>query len=799
MCGITIHPRDARHVSHLTLDDAATLLLQLEAGDLDDLGRLREALTTLVFENRVPIGAQPHVARAARLLGTLLDRSAADPEAVFTDISRSLETAVAAADAAEVAAPPRAKSRSSKRSARNTPTLVDAVIDIPLDTSPVAPSLNVTGESSSEPAIVPVTPHVAPTATGEPANAAAPFSATVHDPAIDELPSDTDLDLLGDFITESVECLVGAEAALLELEANPSHEEAINTVFRAFHTVKGTSAFLGLGRIAAFAHEAESLLSRVRDNEIAYTKACADLSLQSSDMLKALLDAVKDAAAGAGTIALPDGYDALLHALATYDPSRAASAPMIAAAPSLTSAAVIVTASSAAVAPAIVRSAPSAAAVSAPEVDSTTAAGAAAYSPVDHPARRRTDVTPDATIRVRTDRLDRLIDMVGELVIAQTMIAGDEELDRTRQHELVRKVTHAGKIVRELQDLSMSMRMVELRPTFQKLARVIRDTAMKAGKEVLFKVTGDDVEIDRHLADLLGDPLVHMVRNAVDHGVEGPDERLANGKSREGSVRLHAYHASGNVVVELVDDGRGLHREKIVAKALEKGLIESDKGMTDSDVFNLIFAPGFSTAEKVTDISGRGVGMDVVRRNLETIRGRIDISSAPGKGTTFAIRLPLTLAVTDGMLVRVGQERFVVPTTHIHMSFRPEPSMLSTIVGRGEVVLLRGELMPIARLHALFDVPDAVQSPLEGLLMIVGDGDKRTALLVDELLGQQQVVAKTLGDSLGKVPGVSGGAILGDGRVGLILDVTETVAIAQGHGPSLHRHGAERARAAYAA
>nr|MCU0617353.1 chemotaxis protein CheA [Gemmatimonadaceae bacterium] len=337
------------------------------------------------------------------------------------------------------------------------------------------------------------------------------------------------------------------------------------------------------------------------------------------------------------------------------------------------------------------------------------------------------------------------------------------------------------KIVRELQDLSMSMRMIELRPTFQKLARVVRDTAVKAGKEVTFSVAGEDVEIDRQLADLLGDPLVHMVRNAVDHGVERPDERVAAGKARTGSVRLHAYHASGNVVVELIDDGRGLHREKIVAKAIEKGLIESDKGMSDSDVFNLIFAPGFSTAEKVTDISGRGVGMDVVRRNLEAIRGRIDITSAPGQGTTFAIRLPLTLAVTDGMLVRVGQERYVVPTTNIHMSFRPEPSMLSSVVGKGEVVLLRGELMPIVRLHRLFDVPSANEDPMNGLLMIVGDAERRTALLVDELLGQQQVVAKSLGGALGKVAGVSGGAILGDGRVGLILDVAETLALANGY------------------
>lgn len=725
-------------MSHLTLDDAATLLLQLEPGDLDDLARLREALTGLVFENRVPISSQPHVARAARLLGTLVDQSADAPAAVFADVSRAVEAAMAAIDALASAA----------------------------TVSPPQPR----AVAASAPAVIPA-PVPAPAPSSAPAAASRASTSVEHDPALDELPGDTDLDLLGDFLTESVDSLTAAEAALLELEADPSHEEAINTVFRAFHTVKGTSAFLGLGRIAAFAHEAESLLSRVRDQEIAYTRACAELSLASSDMLKALLDAVKHAAAGNGRLRIPPGYAALFDALSSYDP---------AAEPTGVVGAIVPEATNRAATPA----GPPTASNSGDNGPATTR-GAAANA--------------EATIRVRTDRLDRLIDMVGELVIAQSMISGDSELDASVQHELTRKISHAGKIVRELQDLSMSMRMVELRPTFQKLARVVRDTAVKAGKEVVFNVTGDDVEIDRQLADLLGDPLVHMVRNAVDHGVEGPDERVRVGKSRTGSVRLQAYHASGNVVVELIDDGRGLHRERIVAKAVEKGLIESDKGMTDSEVFNLIFAPGFSTAEKVTDISGRGVGMDVVRRNLEAIRGRIDITSAPGKGTTFAIRLPLTLAVTDGMLVRVGQERFVVPTTHIHMSFRPEPAMLSTIVGRGEVVLLRGELMPIARLHELFDVPDAVRSPLEGLLMIVGDAERRTALLVDELLGQQQVVAKTLGDSLGKVPGLSGGAILGDGRVGLILDVTETVALAQSGGASQVRHAAERARAANAA
>ncbi|HZF67214.1 MAG TPA: chemotaxis protein CheA, partial [Gemmatirosa sp.] len=397
---------------------------------------------------------------------------------------------------------------------------------------------------------------------------------------------------------------------------------------------------------------------------------------------------------------------------------------------------------------------------------------------------------------------DRLVDLVGELVIAQSMLVGDATLqavtaegDRGHRadapdaaadgaadarHDLARKLGHAGKIVRELQDLSMSLRMVPLRATMQKLARLVRDVGARLGKDVELVTEGEDTELDRHLVDVIGDPLVHMVRNALDHGVETPDERERAGKPRQGRVRIAAYHAGGSVVVELQDDGRGLSRERIVRKAVEQGLVESDRGMSDADVFALIFAPGFSTAERITDVSGRGVGMDVVKRNIDAVRGRVEITSVPGQGTTFTVRLPLTLAVTDGMLVRVGTERYVVPLTNIHMSFRPEPSMLQTVAGQGEVVTLRGEVMPVLRLHRLLAVPGATTDPTRALLMIVGDGrQRRTALLVDELLGQQQVVAKSLGDGVGQVPGVAGGAILGDGRVGLILDVAELVALAQ--------------------
>ena len=684
-----------------SLDDAVALLMQLEVTDTGDLTVLQEALVTMAFENRVSSAQQPHVARAARLLGTITNGSTTNALADLGSVSAALDQALNArvvndANAHVRAAPGKsqAKSRAKPRTknpekSRVQPAVIVKTID------------NFVVERLPEPRTI----------------------------AGESLPDDADLSLLRDFLSEAGEYIAASEVALLTLEANPREFEAVNTVFRAFHTVKGTAAFLGLAHIAEFAHEAESLLMRVRDRQINYGPACADLALRSVDMLKSLLGAVEDALVGDGLLLHPSGYHALMTALDEYNPA----------------------------------------------VDCESLQTAPAS---DAPSRvARVESTTEATIRVRIDRLDRLINMVGELVIAQTMIAGDPHMAGAQSPELTRKVNHAGKIVRELQELSMSMRMVPLRSTFQKLARVVRDTASKVGKSVQFTTDGDDVEIDRNLVDILADPLVHMVRNAVDHGIEQSDDRDRAGKSRTGSVRLSAYHSSGNVVVDLIDDGGGLHRDRIVDKAIENGLIESDRGMTDNEVFNLIFAPGFSTAENVTEISGRGVGLDVVRRNLELIRGRLEITSTAGAGTTFSLRLPLTLAVTEGMLVRVGVERFVIPLTQIHMSFRPEPSMLSTVVGQGEMVLRRGVLMPIVRLHRTFSVQGAIENPLAALLVIVGDGAQRTALMVDELLGQQQVVAKPLGEALGRIPGFSGGAILGDGRVGLILDVRETMSL----------------------
>ena len=609
--------------------------------------------------------------------------------------------------------------------------------------------------------------------------AATPVPAGESTPRL--LQADSDLDLLRDFLVEARELLDNAEAALLALESRPKDAESINTVFRAFHTIKGTSAFLGLEDVTEFGHHAESLLSRVRDGELSFGGRVADLALRALDMIKALLNSVERTTPGSA-IDRPGGFVALLASV-----TEAAEAPAM---PCDASGGAGEGAVAARVDGEPDPGFPVDDAGLPPAADASQDAAPAA-------AEQHDERKADATVRVRTDRLDRLVEMVGELVIAQAMIAQDTTVLSGTHIDLARKVSHANKMVRELQDLSMSMRMVPLKGTFQKLARLVRDVARKTGKLVTFVVDGEETEIDRNMVDVIGDPLVHMVRNAIDHGIEAPDVRERRGKPRVGTVRLSAYYAGGNVVVALGDDGKGLDRDRIVRKAIERRLIESDKGMEDEQIFDLIFAPGFSTAEQVTDVSGRGVGLDVVRRNVESLRGRVEIASTAGAGSTFSIRLPLTLAITDGLLVRVGDERFIVPTIGIQVTIRPERRQISTVTGRAEMLQLRDLLMPVVRLHRLFEIPDAKTEPSEALLMIVGEGDRRVALMVDELLGEHQVVAKSLGEGIGKQPGIAGGAILGDGRVGLIIDLAEIAALARaGHAtPGSSRSGV-RARVA---
>jgi two-component system chemotaxis sensor kinase CheA len=471
------------------------------------------------------------------------------------------------------------------------------------------------------------------------------------------------------------------------------------------------------------AHEVETLLDRVRSNSLQVTPALVDVVLAGTDYLKQEVARVEGGAMGD-----PASPEPVLQRVAALLEAKVETVPP-----------------------------PSSAAIE-PQ-------GAA------EPPARTSPSSEARIVKVDTAKLDFLVDMVGELVIAQSMIRHDGELSAVANPQLQRNLARLSRITGEVQKTAMSMRMVPVGQLFQKSVRLVRDLTRKSGKHAEVDLSGEETELDRTIVEDLSDPLVHMIRNAADHGIETPEERQAAGKNPVARIGLKAYHQAGHIVIEVSDDGRGLSREKILAKARERGLIQDGADFADREVFGLIFEPGFSTAERVTDVSGRGVGMDVVRRQLEKMRGHIDIDSKPGHGTTFFLKLPLTLAIIDGLVVSVGRERYIVPIFAVREIFRPQPEAVFTVEGRDEMIRVRGRLLPVVRLHRRFSVTPRAREIPDGVVVVAESGGKRYGLLVDELIGKQEVVIKSLGEQFRHVAGLAGGAILGDGRVGLILDM----------------------------
>jgi two-component system chemotaxis sensor kinase CheA len=392
-------------------------------------------------------------------------------------------------------------------------------------------------------------------------------------------------------------------------------------------------------------------------------------------------------------------------------------------------------------------------------------------------------IAPESSsIRVSIDKVDALINMVGELVITQSMISqfncDVEDFDASHIEKLKAGLTLLERNTRELQESVMRIRMLPISFAFNRFPRMVRDMSQKLGKEIVLKMTGEQTELDKTVMEKIGDPLVHLVRNSLDHGIEKPDERVAAGKSATGTIELNAYHKGGNIIIEVTDDGAGLNKEKILNKARDRGLVDGDN-LTDDNIYDLIFQPGFSTAETVSDVSGRGVGMDVVKRNIRELGGSVDVTSVDGKGSKFTVRLPLTLAILDGQLVRVGNEVYIMPLVSIVESIQIQKENINSIVGKSEVYNIRDEYIPIVRMHDVFTVKSVSQEQQDNLLVIVeGDGHK-VGLVVDDLLGQQQVVIKSLETNYQRLKGISGGTILGDGTVALILDVEGIIALSK--------------------
>jgi two-component system, chemotaxis family, sensor kinase CheA len=396
---------------------------------------------------------------------------------------------------------------------------------------------------------------------------------------------------------------------------------------------------------------------------------------------------------------------------------------------------------------------------------------------IEHPIRRKEDKEAVATqksyIKIDTQKLDELFDTVGELVIAQNYIAQNEKIRDLGDSDIHKTIETLTKITRLIQDRVMSLRMVAVRDTFEKMKRVARDTAKKTGKELKLNIQGEETEIDKTMIDSLSDPMVHLIRNAIDHGLEAtPEDRINAGKEAEGAITLRAYHKSGNIIISITDDGRGINKQKVIDKAIATGVISSAEGLSEAQIFSLLLAPGFSTAASISDISGRGVGLDVVKTSIEKLRGKIDIASEEGKGSTFSIILPLTLAIIDGMLVKSSNDIFIIPTLSVVESFRPDKDIVHMLKGKGEFVDLRGEHIPVIRLSELLGLDDAVRPEIwESTLVCIETDRGRYAILVDELMGRQQVVIKSLGKSMAKIKEIVGGAILGNGDIALILNV----------------------------
>lgn len=625
------------------------------------------------------------------------------------------------------------------------------------------------------------------------------------------------------FFDEADELLADMEQHLLELDPQAPDIEPLNAIFRAAHSIKGGAATFGFSVLQETTHLLENLLDGARREEMRLSTEIINLFLETKDIMQEQLDAYK-------TSQQPDAesFDYICQALRQLaleaQQQDAPAAPPVVAQPAPTAVAggmrVSLTGLKANEIPLMLEELGNLGEVQDPlqtdnslevtllttaseedicavlcfvlepeQISFTTPPTTAAEplasaevvpqpvaqpqpAAVEPPKAPRAKASESTSIRVAVEKVDQLINLVGELVITQSMLAQRSgNLDPVTHGDLLNSMSQLERNARDLQESVMSIRMMPMEYVFSRYPRLVRDLAGKLNKQVELTLQGSSTELDKSLIERIIDPLTHLVRNSLDHGIEDPQTRLAAGKSEVGNLILSAEHQGGNICIEVIDDGAGLNREKILAKAAAQGLTVSDS-MSDEEVGMLIFAPGFSTAEQVTDVSGRGVGMDVVKRNIQEMGGHVEIHSRAGKGTSIRILLPLTLAILDGMSVKVNEEVFILPLNAVMESLQPQAEDLHPMAGGERMLQVRGEYLPLVELYRVFDVAGAKTEATQGIVVILQSAGRRYALLVDQLIGQHQVVVKNLESNYRKVPGISAATILGDGSVALIVDVS---------------------------
>ncbi len=574
-------------------------------------------------------------------------------------------------------------------------------------------------------------------------------------------------EMIKQFTAESEDLLAAAEEALLNLEKDPANEEFIGQAFRSLHSFKGNAGFLGYSDLEQLSHEAETVLDKIRCGEISSNSQMLSLLLDFLDFLREGVTKINNGKAP--TIASISGLISLIQdsviKIAKNNKKKNATQKATE-----------------------IQDKRSKTTEKIKQKDTQSTVPRSDKEPVKSSAKKKiggTKSTQNATVptisrsqrqsvRVDVEKLDVLLNLVGELVIAEAMVSQnpdikelDISLDRFEKSSM-----HLNKITRDLQDVSTSIRMIPLVGTFRRMIRLVRDLAHKTDKKIELIINGEETEVDKTVIEKITDPLVHIIRNSIDHGIGSPEIRKKQNKSKTGHINLDAKYVGGEVWISIKDDGMGLNRQRILKKAIDRGLVDdSNADMSDEDVWKLVFTPGFSTAEQVTDVSGRGVGMDVVRRNIENIRGKVEIRSEPGKGTEVILKIPLTLAIIDGMIIRVGQNLYTIPIVAINETFRLNEKQITTTMDGKEIIHVRGNLLPVIRLHDFFNINTDCQELQDGIIMIVENAEKMFGIFVDEIIGQQQIVIKGLSEYIGAMRGFSGCTILGDGNVSLIIDI----------------------------